>query len=54
MNRKIILLCILQILIVGCYGATGIDGIQSDNPIKQGCGYIAAAIVTHGVLQLLK
>ena len=54
MNKKTILICILLILIVGCYGATGIDGIQSGNPIKQGCGYIAAAIVTHGVLQLLK
>lgn len=53
MNKKVILLCVLLILIVGCYGATGIDGIQSGHPIKQGCGYIAAAIVTHAVIQAI-
>jgi hypothetical protein len=52
--KKIVLLIAFFLVIVSCYGAIGIDGIQSSDPIKQGCGYIAAAIVTHGILSLFR
>ena len=51
MNKWFLLL--LALLIAGCTGATGIDGIRSDIPIERGCGYIAAAIVTNAVLRAI-
>jgi hypothetical protein len=38
------------LLLIGCSGATG--NVTSTNPIERGLSYIAAAIVTHGVLQI--
>ncbi len=47
------LLILTLLAFTGCAGATGAAGIASDNPIQRGCGYIAAAIVTHGALQII-
>ena len=48
LNRLIVL--ITPFIIVGCSGATG--NVSADSPIERGLSYIAAAIVTHGVLQI--
>jgi hypothetical protein len=37
----------------GCAGATGAEAIATGDPVAKGLGCIAAAIVTHGVLQIL-
>ena len=52
-NRLKVLLLTSCIFIIGCYGATGIDAIRSDNPIERGCGYIAAAIVTNAIIRAI-
>jgi hypothetical protein len=39
------------LLFSGCAGSTG--DINSPDPIIQGCSYIACAIVTHGILQII-
>lgn len=41
----------LALLSVSCTGATG--QINAADPIERGLSYIAAAIVTHGVLNAL-
>jgi len=37
----------------GCTGATGADAMATGDPVAKGLGAIAAAIVTHGVLQIV-
>lgn len=44
---------ILLLVISGCAGSTGQAGMSSTDPIERGCSYIAAAIVTNGVLRAL-
>ena len=46
---KIIILFIP--ILAGCSGATG--NVTAADPIERGLSYIAAAIVTHAVLQIL-
>ena len=41
----------LLLIFSGCSGATG--NISATDPTERGLSYIAAAIVTHGVLQIL-
>jgi hypothetical protein len=50
--KRFILIAIFILLVlwnVGCTGATG--NVGADNPIERGLSYIAAAIVTHGIVQ---
>ena len=37
----------------GCAGATGAEAMATGDPVAKGLGCIAAAIVTHGVLQII-
>lgn len=50
MKAKLYLL-LIPLMLIGCAGSTG--NISSDNPIERGLSYIAAAIVTHGILTLI-
>ena len=52
MKRLMILSMPLLALLVGCTGATG--NITASDPIERGLSYIAAAIVTHGVISLFR
>ena len=52
MSKWFLLIVLVVVICLGCAGATGIDGIQSNSDVQKGCGYIAAAIVTHGALQI--
>jgi len=51
MSKKIkyVIIGILP-FIIACAGATG--NIGADHPIERGLSYVAAAIVTHGILML--
>lgn len=44
---------LLVLFLTGCAGATGAAGLNSSNAVERGLSYVAAAIVTHGVLQIL-
>lgn len=51
-EKKVLILCIVALVIIaGCAGATG--NIGATDPIERGLSYIAAAIVTNGVLRAL-
>jgi len=39
------------LLLAGCAGATG--NVSANDPMERGLSYIAAAIVTHGILQAI-
>ena len=52
LNAAFAVLCIL-LLCAGCAGSTGIGAMNSGDPVAMGLGSIAAAIVTHGLLQAL-
>ena len=43
----------VALIVSGCAGATGMEAMATDDPIAKGLGAIAAAIVTHGVLQAM-
>ena len=47
---KYIILGVLP-FIIACAGSTG--NIGADHPIERGLSYVAAAIVTHGILTLI-
>ncbi len=48
------IICVLFCLAMsGCAGATGVEAMATGDPVAKGLGAIAAAIVTHGVLQIL-
>jgi hypothetical protein len=49
--KTLIWLVPMLLPLVGCVGATG--NIQSADPLERGLSYLAAAIVTHGVLQAM-
>jgi len=49
--KRLILLLIPIVLFTGCAGATG--NIESSDSIERGLSYIACAIMTHGVLQII-
>lgn len=48
---RIWLLVLLMVPLVGCAGATG--NISANDPTERGLSYVAAAIVTSGVLRAL-
>lgn len=39
------------LLMGGCAGATGAQGMASADPTERGLSYVAAAIVTNGVMR---
>jgi len=43
----------MLLLAGGCAGATGIDAMATGDPVATGLGCVAAAIVTHGILQII-
>ena len=52
MKTRFINVALMCLLCAGCAGATG--DINSTSEIIRGCSYIAAAIVTHGVISLFR
>lgn len=48
MKKYLVGVCLI---LVGCAGATG--NMSAADPTERGLSYIAAAIVTHGVLQII-
>ena len=49
---KRVFIIIVPFLLVGCAGALG--NVGATDPIERGLSYVAAAIVTHGILTLMK
>lgn len=49
---KLKMIGVLLFILAGCAGSTG--NISATDPTERGLSYIAAAIVTHGLLQLLR
>jgi hypothetical protein len=50
-KMKLLIIIVAVMVMTGCVGATGDIGSTSD--IVRGCSYIASAIVTHGILQII-
>ena len=51
--KKLFGVIILIMLFLGCTGATGAEAMASEDPIAKGLGQVAAAILTHGILQII-
>uniref|UniRef100_A0A6M3XNV6 Lipoprotein n=1 Tax=viral metagenome TaxID=1070528 RepID=A0A6M3XNV6_9ZZZZ len=49
--KRMFLLFLFIISLYGCAGSLG--KITANDPLERGCSYIACAIVTHGILQIL-
>lgn len=50
--KRTILILLPLIVLAGCAGATG--NVTAGDPVERGLSYIAAAIVTHGILSLFR
>lgn len=48
--RSKIYLILIWLFLLGCNGFAG--NIEAPNPLERGLSYVAAAIVTHGILQI--